>query len=320
MIDIPAVGLLETGGQRRARPPAERGGVARIHHLARRAVGARGVVADTALVAHHAADHVDEVADRHVEAGTEIDDALVGEVLHEVDHAVGGIVDEQELATHRAGAPHFHGGRMGELGLVRLDDQGRHDMALHQVEIVARAIEIGRHDGDEVAAVLPAVGLAQLDAGDLGDGVPLVGRLQRAGEQRRLGNRLRRQARIDARGTEQHQLLDAGAARGLHDVRLDHQIVVDELGRPRVVGVDAADPRRRQEHRLRPGLAQPAFELLGIAQVHRLARGRHDLAALAFEAAHQRAADQPAMAGDPNPLIAQRVGRVGHNALPCLSG
>ena len=67
-----------------------------------------------------------------------------------------------------------------------------------QVEIVARPVEIGRHGRDEVAAVLAAIGLRQLDAGDLGDGVPLVGRLQRAGEQRVLGDRLRRELRIDA--------------------------------------------------------------------------------------------------------------------------
>ncbi len=58
-------------------------------------------------------------------------------------------------------------------------------MALHQVEIVTRAVKVGRHDGDEVAAILPAVGLTELDAGDLGDGIPLVGRLQSTREQRR---------------------------------------------------------------------------------------------------------------------------------------
>ena len=35
--------------------------------------------------------------------------------------------------------------------------------------IVARAVEIGRHHRDEIGAVLQPVGLAQFDAGDLGD-------------------------------------------------------------------------------------------------------------------------------------------------------
>jgi hypothetical protein len=43
-----------------------------------------------------------------------------------------------------------------------------------KVEVVARPIQVGRQSADEVAAVLAPVGLAQLDAGDLGDRVPLV--------------------------------------------------------------------------------------------------------------------------------------------------
>src|SRR5207248_10900014 len=64
--------------------------------------------------------------------------------------------------------------------------------------------------------------------------------------------RLRCGARVDAGGAEEEQLRDAGAARRLDDVRLDRQIVVDELGGPRVVGEDAADPRRREEDDFRP--------------------------------------------------------------------
>ena len=39
--------------------------------------------------------------------------------------------------------------------------------------------------------MLAMIGLAQLDPGDLGDGVPLVGRLQRPGEQGVFRDRLR---------------------------------------------------------------------------------------------------------------------------------
>ena len=63
----------------------------------------------------------------------------------------------------------------------------------------------------EIAAMLPAVGLAQFETGDLGDGIPLVGRLERAGQQRAFRHRLRCQARIDAGGAEEQQLRDAGA-------------------------------------------------------------------------------------------------------------
>ena len=57
------------------------------------------------------------------------------------------------------------------------------DVAVLRIVIVARTVEVGRHRGDEVAAVLPPVRLAQLDARDLGDRIPFVGRLERAGQQ-----------------------------------------------------------------------------------------------------------------------------------------
>src|SRR3546814_10406982 len=51
----------------------------------------------------------------------------------------------------------------------------RHDVAAERVEVVAGAVQVGRHRRDEVAAVLPAVGLATLDAGGLGPRVTQLG-------------------------------------------------------------------------------------------------------------------------------------------------
>ena len=51
-------------------------------------------------------------------------------------------------------------------------------MTLQRVEIVARPIQVGRYDGDEIAAVLPPIGLAQFDSGDFGHAVPFIGRLE----------------------------------------------------------------------------------------------------------------------------------------------
>jgi hypothetical protein len=58
--------------------------------------------------------------------------------------------------------------------------------------------------------VLAAVELRQLERRDLGDGVPLVGRLERTGQQARLGDRLGRLAWVDAGRPERDQPLDAG--------------------------------------------------------------------------------------------------------------
>ena len=112
-------------------------------------------------------------------------------VLHQEHAGVGQVVDVQELAARRAGAPDHDLARARHLRVVELAHHRRQHVRARQVEVVVRAVEVGRHRRDEVRAVLPPVGLAQLDPGDLGDRVRLVGRLERAGQQRLLGHRLR---------------------------------------------------------------------------------------------------------------------------------
>ena len=56
------------------------------------------------------------------------------------------------------------------------------DVGVLGVEIIAGTVHVEGLAGNEVAAVLAAVGLAQLDASDLGDGVGFVGRLQWSGQ------------------------------------------------------------------------------------------------------------------------------------------
>ena len=52
-----------------------------------------------------------------------------------------------------------------------------------EVEVVAGAVEVGGHRGEVVRSVLAVVAPAHLDAGDLGQRIGAVGRLQRAGEE-----------------------------------------------------------------------------------------------------------------------------------------
>jgi len=51
--------------------------------------------------------------------------------------------------------------------------------------------------------MLLAIGLRELDPGDLGDGIPFIGRLKTAGEQRILVYRLGGVFRVDAGGAEE---------------------------------------------------------------------------------------------------------------------
>ena len=56
-------------------------------------------------------------------------------------------------------------------------------MAAGGVIVVSGPVEIGRHEADGIKVVLAAQGLCELDAGDFGDGVPLVGGFKSTGEQ-----------------------------------------------------------------------------------------------------------------------------------------
>ena len=76
-------------------------------------------------------------------------------------------------------------------------DQGWQHVAVGGVLIISPAIEVcGQADG--IKAVLPAQRLTQLDAGDLGDRIPLVRGLERPGEQRFFADRLLGELGVDA--------------------------------------------------------------------------------------------------------------------------
>ena len=73
--------------------------------------------------------------------------------LQQEDKRVGAIVDMEKFAARRAAAPdrQLPAGRV-RLRLVGLADQRRQDMAGVEIEVVAGAVEIGRHRRDVVAA------------------------------------------------------------------------------------------------------------------------------------------------------------------------
>jgi hypothetical protein len=178
-------------------------------------------------------------------------------------------------------------------------------VAVLGVIIVARPVEIGRHHRDEVDAVLAPIGLAQLDAGDLGDRVPLIGRLERSGEHLLLAHGLWRKLGIDAGRAEKHQLGDAGRMGGLDAIERDGEIVGNEVRRIGRVGMNAADPCGRQEHGIGLVRDEPALCRILTGEIERVALGGDHLATLRLQAAHQRRADHAAVAGDEDALAGE---------------
>eukprot|EP01022_Parablepharisma_sp_SALTPOND_P036279 TRINITY_DN9838_c0_g1_i1.p1 TRINITY_DN9838_c0_g1~~TRINITY_DN9838_c0_g1_i1.p1 ORF type:complete len:1069 (-),score=237.17 TRINITY_DN9838_c0_g1_i1:780-3986(-) len=226
-----------------------------VHELARRAVGFAGVEVDAAHVTDDAPDQRGEISDGDVVAESDVDMAehrpgmlVIGLLrqVHDVEASTGHVVHIQELAARRAATPDRDGRRGLLLGFVEASDQGRDDVGIFAVVVVARAVEIGGHHAAVVdamgGAVLPVVAFAELDAGDLGHGIGLVGGLQCAGQQRVLGHRLGGQFRIDAGGAELQQPLHPGHMGGVNHVAFDHQVFIDELRRIAVVGQDPAHP------------------------------------------------------------------------------
>src|SRR5215471_20911172 len=125
--------------------------------------------------------------------------------------------------------------------------------------VVARSIEIGWHDGDEIRTVLLTKRLYQLDTGDLGHRVPLIGRLQWSGQEHAFVHRLWRQFGIDAGGAEEQELLYTGGIGGANNIERDGEIVRQEVNRMAVVEGDAADLSRRQNDRVEFGCIDPSF-------------------------------------------------------------
>jgi hypothetical protein len=71
-------------------------------------------------------------------------------------------------------------------------------MAVGGVVIVARPVQIGGHQADGIKAMLLPQRCAKLDAGDLGDRIPLIRGLERTSEQRLLADRLLRKLGLTA--------------------------------------------------------------------------------------------------------------------------
>lgn len=198
----------------------------------------------------------------------------------------------QELPARGPGPPDRHLRRPRDLGFVELADQGREDVGAFQVEIVSWPVEVGGLGADGVKAVLPPVGLAQLDPGDLGNGIPFVGVFQRPGQQVLLPDRLGRHPGVDAARPGKKELFRPGVPGGMDDVRLDHEVFINELRRARSVGLDTPYLGRHQVDVFGPLFFKERLHRLLIPQVQLLPRPQQQLP-LSLQPAYHGRSHQP---------------------------
>ncbi len=159
------------------RPPPESADFVGAHEFPGRSVGFGEVVLDSALETDDFAHELRQLADADIFSGADVYLQRVGIGLHQDNAGVGAIIDVQELPPRRSGAPDDDALRAALLGFVRLAKESRKNVARPQIEIVSRTIKIRRHGRDEITAMLPTISLDHLYACNLGDRVPLVGRL-----------------------------------------------------------------------------------------------------------------------------------------------
>ena len=126
------------------------------------------------------------------------------------------------------------------------------------MEVIVGAIQVGRHHGDIVGTVLQVVALAHLQTGNLGDGIFLVGVLQRRREQAVLLHRLRGILGIDAGRAQEEQTLHTVTIGLADDVALHEHVLHDEVGSIERVGHDATHEGCRQNDGLGALLVEEA--------------------------------------------------------------
>ena len=184
-------------------------------------------------------------------------------------------------------------------GQVELADHRRKDVAAFQIEIVAGAIQVRRHHGNIVAPVLDGETLAHLEAGDLGDGVWLVGILERRHKQGILPHRLRRLLGIDAGRAEEQEFLDPVLPALADDVLLDLQVLVDEVGAVFQVGHNAPDVRGGKDDGVRALGIEEGLHRSRVFQVKLRVRAADEIGeAPLYEVVPNRRAHKSAVPGD----------------------
>ena len=219
-----------------------------IQQFAGCAVGLRRIVLDSAFKTDNICYELGQFRNTGVFPHAGVDRFRAAVVTHQEKTGRSKVVDVEKLAPWRTGSPNRHRIGSREFGVVKSPNQSGKNVGVLQIEIIARAVEIGRHDTDRIEAVLPTVGLAGKNAGNLGDGVSVVRWFERPCQQVFLADRLGRELGIDAGRTEKEQFGDTVFPGAVDDVSLNQQVLPNEISRKSLVGKNTANAGGGEKH------------------------------------------------------------------------
>ena len=269
-------------------------------------------------------DQLHEVADRDLLAGAQVDRLGAVVALGGEDDALGGVVDVEELARGRAGAPDVDvvGARSRRASTHFLMSAGI-TCELRRVEVVAGAVEVDRDAGrSTLKPYCCAVGLALDQEHLLGQAVGGVRLLRVAVPEVVLAERHRRELGVGADRADRDELLDAGQARLLHELDAHDRVVVEEAARVLAVGADAADDGGEVDDDVGPAVGEGAVDPVARAQVvvARCGARRRRSAPAASRRRDDGPAEEAGAAGDHDaaarPEVAHRAGVPRRGARP----
>ena len=219
--------------------PSELCGFRDIEEFAGCAIGAGGVPVDSTFVAYDLSYKFCESLDGEFLACASIDGLVTAVVVHKEHTQVSKVVDIKELSERGAITPAGDFLESRDLCFMESAYESRQDMAVLWMIVIVGAIEVGRHHGDKVGAVLTVEELAVFETADLSQRIGLICFLQLACQQATLWHRLRRQARIDAAAAKELQFFAAVLPCGMYDIHLKDHVVVHEISQSTLVGDDA---------------------------------------------------------------------------------
>ena len=153
--------------------------------------------------------------------------AMAKKPEHRYQHAREMLQDLDAIAAMLSGSVRF--ALPSQSGVKAASSRASQIGTIGTVADAGRGDTVARSKRLRLAAIGAAIlGLAKLDAGDLGNRIPVVGRLERTCQKCALLDRLRRVLGIDARRSQERATFDAALIGALYHAQFDHEIVAQE--------------------------------------------------------------------------------------------